>query len=55
MLPLHSLNSMNIWKPKVSSSPKQRHEAQTFDSAGASPATGTILECQRDKRTGPAC
>ena len=38
-----------------SRSPTQRREAQTFDSAGASPATGTILECQPDERAGPRC
>src|SRR6266568_681848 len=45
------------WAPFVAGasrpcSPMQRHEAQTFASAGASPATGTTLECQPDQRTG---
>src|SRR5947207_14099379 len=35
------------WAP-TACSPTQRHEAQTFESAGANPATRTNLECQLD-------
>ena len=36
-------------------SPMQRREAQTFESAGASPAMRTNLECPPVKRAGPVC
>ena len=42
------------WAPSACS-PMQRREAQTFDSAGASPATRTNLECPPVKRAGPVC
>ncbi len=39
------------WAPSACG-PTQRHEAQTFDSAGASPATRTKMECPPAKAPG---